>query len=79
MADLKRHFDAVTYKPKYFLGDRVTGKWNKIPFMGTVANDTKLNDEEGPKVQIFSDLPIKYKGVYHTLITTRHKDIKLLK
>ena len=27
------------YQPRYQIGDRVSGKWNKIPFVGSVGND----------------------------------------
>lgn len=77
MSILLKYFDSITYKPKYFLGDRVQGKWNKIPFVGTVANDTEINDE-GPNVHIFLDLPVTYKNTIHTIITVKHRDIKKL-
>jgi len=72
------YFDKNRYKPKYLLGDRVIGKWNKIPFVGSVANDTVINDETGPVLTVFSDLPIKYKNVWHTIINPKHKDVKKL-
>ena len=42
MASLAEYFEKNRYKPKYFLGDRVFGYWNKIPFIGTVGNDTVI-------------------------------------
>ena len=62
MKTVAEYFAENRYKPKYFLGDRVIGKWNKIPFVGTVANDSVVSDSEGPKISIFLDLPIKYKN-----------------
>ena len=72
------YFERIGYRPTYFLGDRVFGKWNKIPFIGTVGNDTKINDIEGPRISIHLDLPIKYKDVIHNIIIVKHKDIKKL-
>lgn len=73
------YFDRIGYKPKYFIGDRVSGKWNKIPFIGTVGNDTVISEIEGPRISIFLDLPIKYKDKIHNIIIVKHKDIKPLK
>jgi hypothetical protein len=72
------YFERIGYRPTYFLGDRVSGKWNKIPFIGTVGNDTKINEIEGPRISIHLDLPIKYKDVIHNIIIVKHKDIKKL-
>jgi hypothetical protein len=72
------YFNKIGYKPTYFLGDRVSGKWNKIPFIGTVGNDTKINELEGPRISIHLDLPIKYKDKVHNIIIVKHRDIKKL-
>jgi hypothetical protein len=79
MKTVAEYFAENRYKPKYFLGDRVTGKWNKIPFVGTVANDSVVSDTEGPKISIFLDLPIKYKNNIHTIIVAKHRDVKYFK
>jgi hypothetical protein len=71
MPSLADYFDKITYKPKWFIGDRVSGKWNGIPFVGSVLNDTEVNPEVGPVVHISVDLPISYKGKVYTLITTK--------
>jgi hypothetical protein len=78
MGNQTDYFNKIGYKPTYFLGDRVSGKWNKIPFIGTVGNDTKINDIEGPRITIHLDLPIKYKDKVHNIIIVKHKDIKKL-
>ena len=78
MGNQTDYFEKIGYRPTYFLGDRVFGKWNKIPFIGTVGNDTKINDIEGPRISIHLDLPIKYKDVIHNIIIVKHKDIKKL-
>jgi hypothetical protein len=73
------YFERVGYRPKYFLGDRVFGHWNKIPFVGTVGNDTLISEIEGPRITIHLDLPIKYQDTWHNVIVVKHKDIKVYK
>jgi hypothetical protein len=78
MASLAEYFAANRYKAKYQIGDRVQGKWNKIPFIGTVGNDTVINEIEGPRISIHLDLPIKFGDKIHNFIIVKHKDVKLL-
>ena len=66
------------YKAKYNIGDRVSGCWNKIPFVGSVGND-RVVSEAGPEVTIHLDLPILYKGKTHLILVVKHRDIRLLK
>ena len=73
------YFNKIGYRGIYEIGDRVIGKWNKIPFVGTVGNDRKINDTVGPEVTIHLDLPIKFKGVVYNFIIVKHKDIKVFK
>jgi hypothetical protein len=76
MGNQTNYFERIGYKPIWHIGDRVIGKWNKIPFVGTVGNDTKINDLEGPRISVHLDLPIKFdKQVYYVIIV-KHKDIK---
>lgn len=63
MPNYAEYFEKNRYKPTWEIGDRVTGKYNKIPFIGTVGNDTYISDEEGPRVSVHLDLPIKGKSV----------------
>lgn len=79
MGNLAEYFARNAYKPKYFLGDRVFGKWNKVPFIGTVGNDTVISEIEGPRISVHLDLPIILTGKSHTVIIVKHKDIKPLK
>jgi len=79
MASLAEYFAKNRYQSKYNIGDRVIGKWNKIPFVGTVGNDTEINEIEGPKVSVHLDLPIKYKDKIYTILFVKHKDIKYYK
>jgi hypothetical protein len=76
MVSLADYFAANRYKAVYSIGDRVYGKFNKIPFVGSVGNDTEISIETGPQVSIHLDLPIKIDGEYRSHIIVQHKDIK---
>lgn len=78
MGNLSDYFEKKAYKPKWFIGDRVFGYWNKIPFVGTVGNDTVI-DDTGPRISIHLDLPIKHLSKVHNLLVVNHKEIKNLK
>lgn len=69
------YFNRIGYKPTYFLGDRVFGKWNKIPFIGTVGNDRCINGVD-KEITIHLDLPIKHGGELKNFIIVKHKDVK---
>ena len=75
MSSLTDYFerrDADLPRPQYDSGDRVSGHWNQIPFVGTVVRET------APLVMIHADLPIKHNGTVHNIISPRLKDIKRL-
>lgn len=76
MGNLSDYFERNRYKATYSIGDRVFGRWNKIPFVGTVGNDTLVNEQEGPRVSVHLDLPILYKNQQYSVIIVGHKDIK---
>lgn len=76
MGNQTDYFNKIGYKPIWHIGDRVIGKWNKIPFVGTVGNDTVISEIEGPRISVHVDLPIKYKDKIHTVIFVKHRDIK---
>jgi hypothetical protein len=77
MSNLKDYFERNAYKPKYFIGDRVYGKFNGIPFIGTVGND-RVVGLDGPEVTIHLDLPMRIDKYNHNVIVVKHKDIKKL-
>ena len=79
MANYAEYFERNAYKPKYEIGDRVFGYYQKIPFIGSVGNDTVISDEVGPQISIHLDLPLKTKNGIHSIIIVKHKDIKRLK
>jgi hypothetical protein len=72
------YFREKGYKPKYFIGDRVFGKYKSIPFIGTVGNDTVISEIEGPRISIHLDLPIRIDNVNFSVIIVKHKDVKRL-
>jgi hypothetical protein len=76
---LAEYFSINRYKAKYDIGDRVIGKHNGIPFIGTVGNDTVINEIEGPRISVHLDLPIKIDKQIKTFIIVKHKDVKPLK
>lgn len=78
MPNYAEYFEKHRPKPVWHIGDRVSGKWNKIPFIGSVGNDNMINETEGPRVSIHLDLPIKYKDKVYTVIFVKQKDIKRL-
>ena len=79
MGNQSDYFNNIGYVGKYKIGDRVIGKWNKIPFVGSVGNDRQINDRDGPEVTVHLDLPIKYQDKIHHIIIVKHKDIKAFK
>lgn len=79
MSNLADYFAKNRYQPTWFIGDRVYGKYGKTPFVGSVGNDTLINYEEGPRVTVHLDLPIKVDKVYRSIIIVKPGDLKSLK
>jgi hypothetical protein len=78
MAGIKEYFDTVTYKPTYFLGDRVFGRHNGIPFVGYVYHDSDIHGNGQPSVLVDLYLPIKVDGEFVRRIKTTHENISAL-
>lgn len=79
MGTLAEYFAANRYVSQYEIGERLFGRWNKIPFVGTVGNDSLVNELEGPMISIRLDLPIKYEDRIYHHIRVKHADVKLYK
>jgi hypothetical protein len=79
MGNQTDYFNKIGYKHTYDIGDRVFGHYDKIPFVGTVGNDRKINDLDGPEVTIHLDLPMQLKDRVTMFIIVKHKNIKRLK
>jgi len=78
MGNQTDYFERIGYKPKYHIGQRVFGHYNKVPFIGTIGNDTVINEIEGPRISVHVDLPMKTENGYRSIIIVKHKDIKQL-
>ena len=59
-------------KSKFKSGDRVFGRQNKIPFIGTVMR------EEESMALIHTDLPFKFENSIANIISVKTTDIKSL-
>ena len=68
-------FIANGYKHTYDLGDRIKGKWNGIPFVGSVGNDRLVNLIDGPEITVHLDLPIRFEDKIHRIIIIKHADV----
>ena len=76
MSSLAEYFEANRPKPKYKVGDRVEGTYQKIPYVGTVYTDNMRNELEGPMVSINLDLPMKIDKTWYNHIRVKYKDVK---
>lgn len=79
MSNMARYFEANRYQAKWNIGDRVTGKWNKIPFVGTVGNDTLISEKQGPRVSVHLDLPVKHNQVVYNILFLKPTELKAFK
>jgi hypothetical protein len=79
MASMAEEFAKSRYKPKYEFMARVEGKYKNIPFVGSVGNDTVINDVVGPVYHIHLDLPMKVDGKYIEHLFCKHSEIKGMK
>jgi len=79
MGNQTDYFNQVGYQPTYHIGDRVFGRWNRIPFVGTVGNDRLINHTDGPEITVHLDLPIKHKDQVYVFLIVKHAEIKLYK
>jgi hypothetical protein len=79
MSNLTAYFERTVPKPKYQFGDRVEGIYKGIPFVGTAYTDNIRNQQEGPRVSIHLDLPLKIDKEWHYYIRATYKEIKGLR
>ena len=78
MANYADYFRRNAHQPRYFLGDRVFGHWNRIPFVGSVGNESCIGEESEPVVSVLLDLPILYKNRIHNIVTVHPRALKRL-
>lgn len=74
---LSEWFEKERYQGKYQIGDRVEGKFEKIPFVGSVGSDSVRYDGEEPHVTVTLDLPLAIKGNVHRVLRVPTKSVKL--
>ena len=79
MPNYAEYFARTGYRATYQIGDRVAGRWNQIPFTGTVGNDRLVSATTGPEITVHLDLPVRYQDQTLTFIVAQHKDVRLLK
>jgi hypothetical protein len=72
---LAEYFKANRHQPKYFIGDWVFGKYEGIPFIGTVGNEEVIDEESGPRVSVHLFLPIVINHVRKNLIFVKPESI----
>ena len=70
------YFKENRHQAKYEFGQRIFGYWNSIPFVGTVGNDTVINDTIGPQYSIHLDLPIRFEDVTYNVIVDKQSNFK---
>ena len=78
MSNVADYFANNRYQPRWQIGDRVFGYYKKIPFIGTVGNDTLVSELEGPRVSVHLDLPMRIDNYNHSFIIVKPKDLKRL-
>lgn len=76
MVALKDWFEANRPKPKFEFSTRVFGKHNKVPFIGTTGADNLRSEEEGMRVTILLDLPMKTENGVTNVIRVPYSSIK---
>lgn len=77
--NLAEYFAAHRPKPRYSFGDRVEGRYQGTPFVGTAYGDNMVNEQQGPRVSIHLDLPMKLGSEWVSYIRVGYDDIKGLR
>ena len=74
------YFNRIGYKATYQIGDRITGVYRGVRWMGTVGNDFVVSEDEGPKITVHLDLPLVFQDErFDFLFIAKHNDVKLMK
>ena len=79
MGTLTDYFDKIGHKPKWHIGDRVSGVWNGVPFVGSVGSESLVDPDFGPRVTVMPDLPIRLEDKNHNVIVLKPHELKRLK
>jgi hypothetical protein len=78
MPNYAEYFARNKYQATYQIGDRVCGRWNRIPFVGTVGNDRLVSEAVGPEVVVHLDLPVKHQDQFHRIVFVKHDQLRKL-
>ncbi len=78
MSSYSEYFKKERYQAKFQIGDRVTGLHHGVRWVGSVGNDTLIDESIGPVLHIQLDLPLNVDGVYKTVLVTKHRGVKKL-
>lgn len=73
---LDEWFNAHRPAAKFEFGARVEGKYNGIPFVGSVGSDGIRAEDEEPHVTVTLDLPLMHKGKVHNVLRVPRKSVK---
>lgn len=76
---LTKYFEKIAHKATWEIGDRVSGVWNSVPFIGTVGCENIVDPDFGPRVTVQTDLPIMHEGKARTIIIMKPNELKRLK
>ena len=79
MSTLTEYFAKKAITEKYSMGDRVAGKFGKIPFMGTVGNCSSMNAEGVSVAIVHLDLPIIINDTTSYFISVLSRTLRPLK
>jgi hypothetical protein len=80
MTSLAEYFAANRPKAKWHCGDRVFGKIQGVPFIGSCGGEIMVNETIGSMVTVFVDLPVKVDNTWHkTFVKVKPKDLMRLK
>lgn len=71
------YFEKNRPQPKFFIGDKVWGKYEGIMFRGTVGNDHMVDTE--PVVSVHLHLPLVLDGKVYNILFVGQEDLKLSK
>jgi hypothetical protein len=74
--NLAEYFEATRPKPRYSFGDRVEGVYQGTPYVGTAYGDNMVNEQEGARVSIHLDLPMKIGSEWVSYIRVSYDDIR---
>ena len=79
VSTLAEYFAANRPQPYWQGGERVQGKYQGTPFIGSVGYENMRNPDEGLMATVHLDLPIKENDIWKTVIRVKPQTLKLRK